>query len=132
MINLCYGINNNNWARFTQCLDLSSKSDRKTARKRLKDMLDNSWETKGGVDKNIRALGDDKSLYPTFTGSLGVVRKINDRINLGLQHQVVFADNDLLDGFEYRSASDMSNSRSEEHTSELQSRGHLVCRLLLE
>src|SRR5690625_5317994 len=26
----------------------------------------------------------------------------------------------------------MMNSRSEEHTSELQSRGHLVCRLLLE
>src|SRR5690625_5938179 len=26
----------------------------------------------------------------------------------------------------------MINSRSEEHTSELQSRGHLVCRLLLE
>src|SRR5690625_3593976 len=30
-------------------------------------------------------------------------------------------------GFEYR-----SQIRSEEHTSELQSRGHLVCRLLLE
>src|SRR5690625_6754443 len=27
---------------------------------------------------------------------------------------------------------DMSEARSEEHTSELQSRGHLVCRLLLE
>src|SRR5207253_10757974 len=27
---------------------------------------------------------------------------------------------------------DMAGSRSEEHTSELQSRGHLVCRLLLE
>src|SRR5215510_11841421 len=28
--------------------------------------------------------------------------------------------------------SDLNGSRSEEHTSELQSRGHLVCRLLLE
>src|SRR5690625_6212421 len=28
--------------------------------------------------------------------------------------------------------SDIADSRSEEHTSELQSRGHLVCRLLLE
>ena len=27
---------------------------------------------------------------------------------------------------------DLMDSRSEEHTSELQSRGHLVCRLLLE
>src|SRR5207253_8341185 len=31
----------------------------------------------------------------------------------------------LIEGF-------LSGSRSEEHTSELQSRGHLVCRLLLE
>src|SRR5437870_7512934 len=29
-------------------------------------------------------------------------------------------------------ASSLSGERSEEHTSELQSRGHLVCRLLLE
>src|SRR5690625_2275789 len=32
----------------------------------------------------------------------------------------------------YTRHSDLSNYRSEEHTSELQSRGHLVCRLLLE
>src|SRR5690625_7866401 len=108
-VNLVDGNNHYNCASVTQGLDLGSKSDRKTARKRLKDMLDNSWETKGGVDKNIRALGDDKSLYPTFTGSLGVVRKINDRINLGLQHQVVLADNDLLDVCEYRNASDKTN-----------------------
>src|SRR5439155_23287061 len=31
-----------------------------------------------------------------------------------------------------RHARSISSSRSEEHTSELQSRGHLVCRLLLE
>src|SRR5437870_8831821 len=31
-----------------------------------------------------------------------------------------------------RPASRMTGLRSEEHTSELQSRGHLVCRLLLE
>src|SRR5439155_14464062 len=31
-----------------------------------------------------------------------------------------------------RRAKDNGNHRSEEHTSELQSRGHLVCRLLLE
>src|SRR5207253_11208222 len=31
-----------------------------------------------------------------------------------------------------RAAGDRAGARSEEHTSELQSRGHLVCRLLLE
>lgn len=109
-VNLFNGNSNYNWGSVTQGLDLGQKSDRKTARKRLKDMLDNSWETKGGKERNIRAFGDSKEIYPTFTGSIGVVRKINDRINIGLQHQVIFADNDLLDGFEYRSAADMSNS----------------------
>src|SRR5690625_184176 len=32
----------------------------------------------------------------------------------------------------YSNENDLSPNRSEEHTSELQSRGHLVCRLLLE
>src|SRR5437870_3932481 len=40
-------------------------------------------------------------------------------LNVGFDHRRVLAD--LLD-----------DARSEEHTSELQSRGHLVCRLLLE
>src|SRR5690625_6073800 len=34
--------------------------------------------------------------------------------------------------FPTHSPNHLDNSRSEEHTSELQSRGHLVCRLLLE
>src|SRR5690625_6297765 len=43
----------------------------------------------------------------------------------------------LLEVEDYRAmrrqlAEDPANQRSEEHTSELQSRGHLVCRLLLE
>src|SRR5439155_9157485 len=41
-----------------------------------------------------------------------------------------FAPGELLGG-RYRIV-DMIGKRSEEHTSELQSRGHLVCRLLLE
>jgi len=118
-VNLFDGNSNYNWGSVTQGLDLNKKSDRKTARKRLKDMLDDSWETKGGTDRNIRAFGDNKEIYPTFTGSLGIVRRINDRINIGLQHQVIFADNDLLDGFEYRSAADMSNSNDILHYTSL-------------
>src|SRR3989442_12052962 len=36
------------------------------------------------------------------------------------------------DGFDRRAVGPSSEERSEEHTSELQSRPHLVCRLLLE
>src|SRR5690625_5602957 len=37
-----------------------------------------------------------------------------------------------INNFGFASPSIFSSRRSEEHTSELQSRGHLVCRLLLE
>src|SRR5690625_7129997 len=36
-----------------------------------------------------------------------------------------------LDHYSYYSVEEYDRKRSEEHTSELQSRGHLVCRLLL-
>src|SRR5690625_1398177 len=39
---------------------------------------------------------------------------------------------DTLSGIAFKHNISISNLRSEEHTSELQSRGHLVCRLLLE
>lgn len=109
-INFFDGNGNYNWASASQGLDVDKKSDRKKIRKNVKDMLDNSWETKGGVDKGVYALGDDKTLYPMLTGAIEVVRKLSDRVNIGLKHQIILADNDLLDGFEYRYAADLSNS----------------------
>src|SRR5690606_33293524 len=50
----------------------------------------------------------EKSIYPTITGSFGVSRKLSERVNIGLEHQVVFNDNDLLDGFEDRRNVDRS------------------------
>src|SRR3712207_8332927 len=40
--------------------------------------------------------------------------------------------NDLVRDFSFQTIRERSNKRSEEHTSELQSRQYLVCRLLLE
>lgn len=109
-LNIFDGSSNYNWGSVTQGLNLTTKEDRKTARERIEDMLDDSWETDGGVENTIKALGDDKTIYPTFLGSVGVARKINDRLNIGLRHQIVFADNDLLDSYEYRDQVDQSNN----------------------
>src|SRR5690625_2283907 len=54
----------------------------------------------------------------------------NFRPDRAIQLTDVFSNN-RLDVFENR-YDNIKNLRSEEHTSELQSRGHLVCRLLLE
>ena len=107
-VNFFNGSSNYNWSSVSQGVDLTTKEGRQESRDRLKEMLDDTWETDGGVENTIRALGDDKSIYPTITGSIGVARKLSDRINIGLEHQVVFNDNDLLDGFEYRNAVDRS------------------------
>src|SRR5690625_6111518 len=50
-----------------------------------------------------------------------------ERARKFLENTRIFALAESLGGVE-----SMVNHRSEEHTSELQSRGHLVCRLLLE
>src|SRR5690625_6761743 len=53
-------------------------------------------------------------------------RSLEDNWRYGGSGSVRMSDDDT------DSAAGASLSRSEEHTSELQSRGHLVCRLLLE
>ncbi|HLT94729.1 MAG TPA: OmpA family protein [Membranihabitans sp.] len=109
-VNFFNGNSNYNWASVTEGVDLTTTDGRKEARSRLRDMLDDSWETEAGVNNNIRALGDEKTIYPFFSGGLGVTRKLNNRLNIGLEHKVIFSDNDLIDGFEYRNAIDKSTS----------------------
>src|SRR5690625_6425774 len=70
---------------------------------------------------------------PCWTDAVDL-RKITNRIIWSLVNNVLCSCrsdvNDFLQFFR-RSLVEI-NARSEEHTSELQSRGHLVCRLLLE
>src|SRR5690625_6306932 len=47
-------------------------------------------------------------------------------------HNLVLGSGSMIPGFEEALVGLSAGERSEEHTSELQSRGHLVCRLLLE
>src|SRR5439155_22353799 len=51
-------------------------------------------------------------------------------LHLRADHQLLLAD--LRAGEEHVAGARVLALRSEEHTSELQSRGHIVCRLLLE
>src|SRR5690625_5504160 len=59
--------------------------------------------------------------------------KLNLPEKLEIAHQLKRLQVDIIEaGFPASSEGDFNAVRSEEHTSELQSRGHLVCRLLLE
>src|SRR3712207_8038732 len=75
--------------------------------------------------------------YTTLFRSVGVeIREAMGALPIDLREAVILID---MFGMSYREASIVSGvaegtvkSRSEEHTSELQSRQYLVCRLLLE
>src|SRR5690625_5826606 len=67
----------------------------------------------------------------SFTGVVDLINMnaiVWDEESLGAKYEIVEIPEELKErALEYRKL-----MRSEEHTSELQSRGHLVCRLLLE
>src|SRR5690625_7015564 len=64
------------------------------------------------------------------THEMGFARQVCDRVAYMDQGEIV--EQGDPEQFFTDPASDRAKARSEEHTSELQSRGHLVCRLLLE
>src|SRR5690625_6809709 len=79
-----------------------------------------------------------------FTDMLGTIKNVEiplGQLDKALDNKMMF-DGSSIEGFVRIEESDMYLHpdldsfvvfpRSEEHTSELQSRGHLVCRLLLE
>nr|MBX2814778.1 hypothetical protein [Saprospiraceae bacterium] len=114
-VDLLSGNSAYNFGSVTQGLDLDSKSDRKEARSRLRDLLDGDRETAGGVEKRIAAFGDDKELLTHLNFGVGLSRKLNNKVNLGLEWQIILADTDLYDGFEYRTGLDETNNLDVPH-----------------
>ncbi|MDQ3015966.1 MAG: OmpA family protein, partial [Bacteroidota bacterium] len=88
---------------------------RKNSRNNLKDLLDGDFETRGGIEKDIISLGDNKTLIPHFNVGMGLSKKLSRRINLSIEHKVMLSDNDLLDAYEYRTLGDETNSNDFAH-----------------
>src|SRR5690625_82950 len=78
---------------------------------RRKKLQTRSEEIQAERNRRSRSIGEAKSRGEDIAPLLAEVEKL---------------------GQEGKTAADELQQRSEEHTSELQSRGHLVCRLLLE
>src|SRR5207253_6601995 len=64
------------------------------------------------------------------TERINVLEKMGDKITQSFEEML--GRGSITASIEYDFGRLADNVRSEEHTSELQSRGHLVCRLLLE
>ncbi len=104
-----------NFESVSSGLDLTTQDGRRESRKRLKDLLDGDYETDGGVENDIIALGDKKTILPHLNFGLGIARKLSDKVNLGLEYQILVADSDLFDSWEYRTRFDETNNLDVPH-----------------
>src|SRR5690625_6744044 len=97
-------------------------ADDRTARARIRDGALELFAAFGPDAVTVRGIAARAGVSPSL-----VIRHYNSKN--GVRSAV---DAYVVDVFEAMMAQVSAPSRSEEHTSELQSRGHLVCRLLLE
>jgi outer membrane protein OmpA-like peptidoglycan-associated protein len=91
-------------------VDFTTTEGRKEYRNDVKDLLDDDWETDGGVEDKVSELIDEKGVIISAHVGMGVSRKLSKRVNISFEHQVIISDNDLLDGFEYRTTLDETNN----------------------
>src|SRR5690625_7103714 len=84
-----------------------------------------------GIMKRLKAKGFDIIVYEPVLEASHFYNSpvVNDLAAFKEQSGLIVANRLAA---ELRDCADKVYTRSEEHTSELQSRGHLVCRLLLE
>jgi len=118
-VNLLNGDELYDFSTVTEGLDLTTSDGRNQARDNLKELLDDSFETEGGVENDFIALGNSKLVIPHVTLGAGITRKLSKRMNLSLEHRVIMSDNDLLDGFAYRTSADVSTSKDMPHYTSL-------------
>ncbi len=76
----------------------------------LENIYDGIYESDGFKKTGIFRVGDDFNIHAIFVPSMGISRKINKRLNIGIEHQVFLSDNDYLDGIKWRTAEDQTNN----------------------
>lgn len=96
-----------------------TKAGRSDIKAAINNIYDGEYETPGAKKQGIFRLGDDTNIHVVWTGSMGISRKLSRRINLGIEHQVMLADNDYLDGIKFRTSSDQTNNADIPHYTNL-------------
>lgn len=99
--------------------DFDTRAGRSNIKKATRDIYDDTYETAGFKQAGIFRLNDDINIHLLFNAAMGISRKINKRINLGLEHMVMLADNDYLDGIKFRTAVDQTNNADVTHFTSL-------------
>jgi outer membrane protein OmpA-like peptidoglycan-associated protein len=89
-------------------------------RKEIRKILDGTYESGFENDRDVTSfLFDNGEYFPSFTGAMGISRKINKRLNISLEHMLLAQDYDKWDGHEYRSIYDQTNDSDLGHYTSL-------------
>ncbi len=97
----------------------NTKAGRDEIKSALRSIYDGVYETKAFQKEGVFRIKDDINIHPIFTASVGVSRKISNRLNIGIEHQLIASDNDYLDGIKFRTALDQSNNLDMAHYTSL-------------
>ena len=79
-----------------------SKSERKDILKRLKNGMDNTYETEAQSEKHRRGGLGKNTLMPSGSIIAGISYKLSNRINIALEDRQTFVRTDLLDGQQWQ------------------------------
>lgn len=89
-----------NKTKFSTENDHNTINGRREILNLLGSIYDNTYETPGPKAEGAFRLGDETNIQAHLLFNFGLARKLNNRINLGVEYNIRFSDNDLLDGFD--------------------------------
>ncbi len=89
----------------------STKDGRKEIRSAIKDIYNGEYESDAPIKGGVFGLNDNGNIHVMANLSLGVSRKLSRRINLGIEHQLIYMVNDYLDGISFRSPNNPTTDR---------------------
>jgi outer membrane protein OmpA-like peptidoglycan-associated protein len=82
--------------------------NRKDTKKALKDVLDDSYETRADNDKQVLPTLFDDTFRPSLTLGAGIAFKLSNKFNLALEDRWTFVKDDLLDGQRWAEQGDLT------------------------
>jgi OOP family OmpA-OmpF porin len=99
--------------------NINTKQGRIDQKKAINDYYDGKYETKAYPKYAIFRVNDKIHIHADIVFGMGIYRKINKRVNIGLEHQVMIGDNDYLDGIRFRTSGDMTVQNDLNHYTNL-------------
>lgn len=99
--------------------DINTKNGRKQQKDAINQYYDGKYDTKAYPKYAIFRINDKIHIHADVVFGMGLYRKINKRVNIGLEHQVMIGDNDYLDGIRFRTSGDMTVQNDLNHYTNL-------------